>query len=215
ADRLALAGLLAATLLGGYAVDWLRGPTRNLLTACGAAVLTLAVLEAGWSGAPQLARIATAYPALDGPIAADRSGSVVVDIPFGLRGGIPLSGQPLDPRSLLLATADGHPRAITYSSWNPAPTTNAIFRHAFYAQLAAAQQRKRSTAGQLEAARLDARAMHIGWIVAWMPLSPAVSRYLAGTGFRFSYRADGVSVYRPGPVTARSAVSGDPGHRHD
>ena len=26
---------------------------------------------------------------------------------------------------------------------------------------------------------------------------PAVGRYLAATGFRFSYRADGVSVYRP------------------
>ena len=90
-----------------------------------AVLASLAVLEAGWSGDPYPARMATAYPRLDGPIAADHSGSVVVDVPFGLRGGIPLSGKPVNPRALLLATADEHPRAITYLSWNPPPTTAA------------------------------------------------------------------------------------------
>ena len=40
--------------------------------------------------------------------------------------------------------------------------------------------------------------MDIGWVLAWHRLKPAVSSYLTATGFRFSYRADGVSVYRPG-----------------
>jgi hypothetical protein len=34
--------------------------------------------------------------------------------------------------------------------------------------------------------------------VVWQPESgQALSRYLSATGFRFAYRADGASVYRP------------------
>jgi hypothetical protein len=39
--------------------------------------------------------------------------------------------------------------------------------------------------------------MGIGWALVWQHRPGAVS-YLTGAGFRFSYRADGVSVYRPG-----------------
>ena len=116
ADRLALLGLVPAALLAGSAVDWLRSRARPLLVAA----LALAVLEAGWAGIPHRGTMLTALPALDRPIAADRSGSIVLDIPFGLRGGIPLYGSAISPRPLLLATADGHPRAISYSSWVPA-----------------------------------------------------------------------------------------------
>ena len=55
---------------------------------------------------------------------------------------------------------------------------------------------------QLQAARLNARRMDVGWVLVWWRQSPAVLSYLRGTGFRFSYRADGVQVYRvsqPGP----------------
>lgn len=65
----------------------------------------------------------TALPALDGPIAADHSGSIVLDIPFGLCGGLPLYGSRLATAALLIATADGHPRAISYTAWVPQPTT--------------------------------------------------------------------------------------------
>ena len=34
----------------------------------------------------------TTLPALDRPIIADHSGSIVLDVPFGLRGGIPEYG---------------------------------------------------------------------------------------------------------------------------
>lgn len=200
ADRLALPGLMAAALLAGFAVDWLRDRFRPVAaTGLIAALASLAVLEAGWSGSPHLTRMATAYPELDGPIAADHSGSVVVDVPFGLRGGIPLSGKPVNARALLLATADGHPRAISYLSWNPRPTAVAIFGHPFYARLQAAQRHHGSSPAQLAAARLDARAMHIGWVIVWRQptTTPQVRRYLVRAGFRLSYRADGAAVYRP------------------
>ena len=139
-----------------------------------------------------------AVPALDRPIAADHSGSIVLDLPFGLRGGLPLYGKPISARALLLATADGHPRAISYTSWVPAPTAAAITAHAFYRRLIAAQRGLGSSPQQQSAARLDASRMGIGWVIEWNRPRPAVSRYLAATGFRFSYRADGVAVYRPG-----------------
>ena len=55
------------------------------------------------------------------------------------------------------------------------------------------------------AARQDASGLDIGWVLAWYRLRPAVRRYLTETGFRFSYRADGVSVYRPA-AAARAAA---------
>ena len=105
------------------------------------------------------------------------------------------------PRPLLLATADGHPRAISYSSWVPPPTAAAIVRHAFYRWLIAAQHGLRGSAAQQATARQDAANLDIGWVLAWRRLTPAVSGYLSATGFRFSYRADGVSVYRPARPT--------------
>jgi hypothetical protein len=209
ADRLALPGLMAAALLAGFAVDRLRDRSWPLAAAgLMAGLASLAVLEAGWSGAPHLTRMDTAYPQLDGPIAADHSGSVVVDVPFGLRGGIPLSGKPINARDLLLATADGHPRAISYLSWNPPPTAAAIFRHPFYARLQAAQRHHHSSPAQLAAARRDAQAMRIGWVIVWHrpPTTAQVRNYLVQVGFRLSYRADGAAVYRPGAPLPHQAA---------
>lgn len=158
----------------------------------------------GWSGFPHRTTIRTAYPALDLPIADDFSRSVVVDIPFGLRGGIPLYGSGVNARSLLMATADGHPRAISYTSWVPGRTTAGIRQHPFYARLNAAQHGRDSTPRQLAEARRDGRRMHVGWVVDWQPRTPEISRFLAGAGFRREYTVSGVAVYRPvgaGPVT--------------
>ena len=38
--------------------------------------------------------------------------------------------------------------------------------------------------------------MDVGWVLVWQQ-APAVRRYLARTGFRLDYTADGVLVYRP------------------
>jgi hypothetical protein len=193
ADRIALLGLVPAALLAGAAVEWMLTSRHRVALA---AALAFAVLEAGWYGT---GTVPAAIPSLDRPIAADHSGSIVVDIPFGLRGGLPLYGAPMDPQSLLLATGDGHPRAISYTSLVPANTTKGIEKHPFYADLVALEQRQRVLPTDLAAARADARRMDVGWVLVWK-WYPGTARYLEGTGFRFAYRAAGVAVYHVDPV---------------
>ena len=169
------------------------------------ALLVIAVLgaglEAGWPGGGPVRRsMPASWPALDAPIAADHSASIVVDVPFGIRGGLPKRfGGKIEPQALALASSDGHPRAISYTSWIPAPTIRGVQRHPFYARLVAAQNGNPSDASQAALARADARRMDVGWILVWQA-TPEILRYLAQAGFRFDYRADGVSVYRPDSV---------------
>ena len=199
ADRFTLLGMVPAALLAGIAVNWLRYHAAPLLVG----VLALGLLEAGWSGdlsvTPPAQRVVAgpaALPAVDRPIAADHSNSIVVDVPFGLWGGTGLYGAWLRPQTLALATADGHPRGEAYLSRVPAPVKQAIKAHAFYANLVHAQSGVPGSAADIVASRADAHRMGIGWVLVWGQI-PAVDRYLAETGFRFDYRADGVSVYRP------------------
>jgi hypothetical protein len=197
ADRLAILGLTAAAFLAGAAVEWLRYHARPLIVV----LLALGALEAGYSGSPRVGSMPTTLSALDGPVAADHSASVVVDVPYGLRGGIPVYGSRFSPEALVLATADQHPRAIAYTSRVPATTIAAIGAHAFYRCLIHAQHYNTAhytplSAAQIAAAGHDVRRLGVGWVLVWRR-NRAVLRFLARTGFRFDYRADGVSVYRP------------------
>jgi hypothetical protein len=135
ADRLAILGLLPAALLAGAAVDWLRYHARPLIAVVAAA----AVLEAGYAGNAKVGVMQTSYPAVDKLIAADHTNSIVLDLPFGLRGGIPVDGVPFFSKALVMATADGHPRSIAYTSRLPVGTRNAVNAHPFYADLIAIQ----------------------------------------------------------------------------
>jgi hypothetical protein len=213
AGRLAELGLLPAALLAGAAVDRVRrhaGPALVLVAAAG-------LLEAGWSGnlpasvMPATYRVGvmpTALPALDRPLAASRPGSVVVDFPFGICGGIPTYGAQFPPEAQVLATADGHPRAVGFIARVPGPTIAGISGHAFYAGLVRIWRGvTRNSPVQVAAARLDARAMNVGWVLVWpqhrlvaghqVPFwNPGVISYLGRTGFRLAYQADGVLVYR-------------------
>jgi hypothetical protein len=207
ADRFAILGLVGAALLAGAAVDWLRYHARPLIIV----VAAFAVLEAGYStGPPSTGIMPAAFPALERPIAADHSGSIVLDVPFGLRGGIPVYGKQLAPPALVLATADGHPRSIAYTSWVSATTRNRIAGHPFYAQLVRAESGiplapqspnaagNQLTPAQLAAARRDLHGLGIGWALIWTrhPGIPPVGAYLKATGFRFDYRTDGAIVFR-------------------
>ena len=195
ADRLALLGLVGAALLAGAAVDWLA---RRRAWPVILAVAVLGALEAGWAGSPGgLATMPTTFAALDRPIAADHSGSIVVDVPFGLDNEPSYGLEPTE-QAILMATADGHPRAVCYTSWVPTQTIAGIMRHAFYVQLNQAQLGYKVDRAQVAKARDDLRTLHVGWVVVWLP-EPGqdLSRYLSATGFRFAYRADGASVYRP------------------
>jgi hypothetical protein len=204
ATRIMMLGLVPAALLAGAAVGWLRYRVPLLILP----VLVLGVLEAGWAGSWGTGVMRTALPQLDRPIAADHSASIVVDAPFGIRGGIPLpkEGAPFSPEAQVLATADGHPRAVAYLSRIPGGTLTAIRRNPFYAGLLSAQGQPRAVAEQLTgtssyrqlvtAARLAVHRDDIGWVLLWQR-SRTISRYLALTGFGLAYTADGVQVYRP------------------
>jgi len=129
ADRLAILGLLPAALLAGAAVEWCRYHAKPLLAVIAAA----AILESGYSGTtPKVGSIPVSFPGVDRGILNDHSNSIVLDLPFGLRGGIPVDGVPFFPQALVMATEDGHPRSIAYTSRVPGPTIKAINNHPFY-----------------------------------------------------------------------------------
>jgi hypothetical protein len=196
ASRIMMLGIVPASLLAGAAVDWLRYHAARAIIV----VAALGLLEAGWSGNSAVGTMPTALPDVDRPIAADHSDSVVVDVPYGIRGGTNFTGSGFDPDAQVLATADGHPRAVGFISRVPAPTVAGITGHAFYAGLMAIQDWKRNTPAELAAARLDARRLNIGWVLVWSTggqTTPAIVKYLRETGFQFDYQADGVRVYRP------------------
>jgi hypothetical protein len=197
ADRFTELGLLAAALLAGAAAGWLRARAKPVLVV----LLALGLVEAGWSGNPPghapVGVMPTALPKLDGPIAADRSRSVVVDVPFGIRGGLPVDGAAFPPQTMVLATADGHPLGNAFISRIPHATLAGIQHRAFYAGLMNAQGGPQvNTRAMLVAARRSARAMDIGWVLVWTR-NAKVSRYLRRTGFLLAYLADGAAVYRP------------------
>ncbi len=207
ADRLALLGLFGAALLAGAAVVWLRQHARPALIA----VVLFAAVEAGWPGGQQPATMPTALAAVDRPIAADHSNSVVVDVPFGIVGIPREYGNAPSPLALVLATADGHPRAVSYGPLAVSGTVGKIRQHPFYAGLVAVRYGNPVSPAQLTAARQDLRTLHIGWVLVWQRRwmqdvrvhkygdydYPAIYRYLRQTGFHPGYQADGVVVYRP------------------
>jgi hypothetical protein len=195
ANRIMMLGIMPAALLAGAAVDWLRYHAARAIVG----VAVLGALEAGWSGNTSIGIMPTALPALDRPIAADHSSSIVVDVPFGIRGGTNFTGAGFAPEAEVLATGDGHPRAIGFVSRVPTPTVTAIGRHAFYAGLMTIQDWRNNTPAEIAQARLDARHMNVGWVLVWSTggRTPALIQFLRETGFRFAYQADGVRVYRP------------------
>jgi hypothetical protein len=139
----------------------------------------------------------TAMPALDGPIAAQHTNSIVVDLPFGIRGGLPVIGNGFAPESLVLATADGHPLGDALISRIPAGTLSGIQGHPFYAAILNAQGgHHRTSRAEFAVATADARRLNIGWVLVW-PKAHDLLHLLRMTGFRLAYRADGVLVYRP------------------
>jgi hypothetical protein len=203
ADRLAVLGMLGAAVLAGAALQWLCQHARPVLaTAVIVVVAAGAFLEAGWSATGTPTMRAT-MPRVDAAIAADRSNSIVVDVPFGLRGGVGLTGFRMPPQALVMATADGHPRAVSYTSWVPQPTIDAIKRYPFYRYLYDAQNAARFPPGGAAraAARRSARHLNIEWVIVWHSRDTkgrqSVVNYLTATGFHIDY----------GVKTATSAVT--------
>ena len=135
ADRLAILGLLPAALLAGAAVEWFRYHAKPVLAVVAVGV----ILESGYSGNPRVGSIPASFSGVDRGIARDHTNSIVLDLPFGLRGGIPVYGVPFFPQALVMATEDGHPRSIAYAARVPRPTIDAMASHPFYAALISAE----------------------------------------------------------------------------
>jgi hypothetical protein len=195
ADRLALLGLLGAAILAGAAVQWLCDHAWRVVA--GAVIVVIAAagfLEAGW--ASRGATMPTLMPSVDGPIAAYKTNSIVVDVPFGLRGGVGVTGFKMPPEALLLATADGHPRAVSYTSWVPQPTISAIARIPFYRLLYKAQDGARypHNGPEMIAARHSAIHEKIGWIIVWRTQTEGVRKsavkFLFSAGFHIAYHVN-------------------------
>jgi hypothetical protein len=193
-SRVAELGFVPVALLAGYTVNWIRYHVRLLVIP----VLALSVFELGLTTPSSAVKtMATNYPAIDRLIAADHSGSVVLDVPFGLRGGTGVTGLPFVAQSQVIATADGHPLADALLSRVPTSTINAINSEPFYHDLISAQSgRYQFSTAQIQQAAENAARMHIGWVMLWT-YNKHLRAFLVETGFSFLYRADGASLWRP------------------
>jgi hypothetical protein len=214
--RFAELGLAGMALLAGATINWLRYHAKPVL----AVVAVLSLFELGWAGNPpgnvmprliKINSMPAAMPKLDRRIAADHSSSIVVDFPFGIRGGPPIYGQGFNPETEVLATADGHPLANGLISRVPDSTLNGIQSQAFYVGLNAVShqparalevgrdgvyyQKKQlmTTAGwhALEAAaKQNAERINIGWVIVWpqQQVPHSIAHFLTATGFKLAYR---------------------------
>jgi len=206
ADRFALVGLIGAAMLAGLAVQWLsmRRSTMPLI----AVIVALGALEAGWSGAPPGSpgypsnfgyhgTMASTLPGLDRVLSRDHTHSIVVDVPFGLRGGVGITGQPIAPSALLIAAHDGHPRAIAYTAWVSKAANKGIAKHAFYRYLYVAEKSGPLYPTRLAAARADLKTLNVGWVIEWRNVwtdhhqwgryKRLTRKYLEAVGFRLTH----------------------------
>ncbi|HKB31608.1 MAG TPA: hypothetical protein VKD26_12330 [Streptosporangiaceae bacterium] len=198
ANRFTPLALIPAVLLAGTAVTWIKARFAPALLV----VAALAALELGWSAEGPTGVMAAGRPAVDRAIAADHSGSLVVDVPLGFRSGTLELGPGFPAEELVQAPLDGHPRAVGYVARLPQQTITALRRHRFYVDLMRVQEGQAAEPATITAALADARAMRVGWVLVWQPITPALAHFLGQTGFRPSYRADGVTVYRASAAAA-------------
>ena len=196
ADRFTIVGLIGTAMLAGLAVQWLS--KRKITMPLIAVVIALGALEAGWSGAAHTSPgyqgvMPTTLPRLNHFLSSDHSGSIVVDFPYGLRGGIGATGSEIAPAAMLIATYDGHPRAISYTSWVSKVAINGIARHAFFRYLYEAERSEILSAGDVSRARADLQTLHVGWVLMWRNVwtlhKPRwrygyIDRYLTAVAFR-------------------------------
>src|SRR5215467_5564610 len=200
ADRFAIVGLIGAAMLAGLTVQWLS--KRKVTIPLIAIVVALGALEAGWSGNTPASNgyhgtMRTTMAALDLPLTRDHSGSIVVDVPYGLRGGVAVTGSEIAPNAMLIATHDHHPRAISYTAWVSKAAIDGIGTHAFFRNLYIAEHGWNPAPAMIRRAAQDLAHMNIGWIVEWRNLWTKyhpieryghVDKYLQALGFQVTHR---------------------------
>jgi hypothetical protein len=139
--------------------------------------------------------MASTLPLLDRAISRDPTKSIVVDVPYGLRGGVGITGQPIAPSALLIATHDMHPRSIAYTAWVSKAANKGIATHAFYRYLYVVQRSglPYPSPSRLAAARADLKRLNVGWVIEWRNVwtdhhqwgrYKRLTKYLTDVGFR-------------------------------
>ena len=206
AQRFVMLFTLPVALLAGFGLRALLRSGRRWVHGAAAALLVLAVLETGQQGELD-ATAPYERPAVYGPIAADHSDSIVVDVPLGWVTAINTAGARgyvIEP--VLRATEHGHPIAYGFTNRLSDERFARLGSHPFYAGLMYEQYGGRIAwptpapppPPSPAAARADRERLGVGWAVVWPDpeVSPGVTRYLEATGFRRHPAAGGFVVYR-------------------
>lgn len=204
-QRFALLALLPAVLLAVIGAEWLFGRLRPLSRGfLLAAAIGLVIVE----GAVLLpAGLTATHDAITAPIRADRSNSVVVDVPLTWQSGVSLVGPILAASpAMLRATQHEHPIAAGYISRVNQGRIAQLAAQPLYSQLLRVQGQAHLgsvSAREVQQARSNARHLGVRWAVVWPEAGAAAIPYLLRVGFRRVVSSDGSTLMRlPAPSPA-------------
>jgi hypothetical protein len=184
--------MLPLALLAGFGLSGLAARRRTATTLVLVAGLGLALLELG---NPMRFTGPMHFDRLYGPVKADKTQSIVVDLPLTWGSGLLGSGRPLDTAAylresmpMLRATQHGHPVAYGFDARIGVGQLRELSSHRFYTDLLRLQghsvyavpvpRRPDPRKGAADARRLDVR-----WVTVWPGTSRRVIPYLRRTGF--------------------------------
>ena len=199
AARFVLLGILPAAMLATLGIEALRRRGGLALVPL-VALLAVAVLEAGWPMDRLDRKVPMTRDALYAPVKADRTNSIVVDVPLSWLGGNAAAGDVGPMEGMLRATEHGHPVATGFVSRLGPNRLQALSQHRFYTDLIVQQKGGAGNPGfpapDPAAGAKDAAALNVGWVVVWEDADPRVLDYLAETGFREVRQDRGVKLFR-------------------
>jgi len=195
--RFTMLGMLPLAMLGGIGFALLRSSGR-IAVGVAAVLVAFAVVESGFpDGGNAQHWVPMERERLYAPVKADRSDSIVVDVPLGFIGATAGAGKvpggEIEP--MFRATQHGHPIATGYMTRLTPASIEALLRHRFYADVMALQ-RADGTPVDVRASAETARRLDIGWVVVWPDGDRRVLPFLEQTGFRRVREDDGILLYR-------------------
>jgi hypothetical protein len=197
AARFVILGTLPAALLAGFGLQAL-GKMKAFGWAPMAVALTFCALDLG---SPMAFRGPITQSKLYAPIKADHSSSIVVDVPLLWLTGTRYLGTPTNYAAMLRATQHRHPIAYGVVGRADVELLQSLATNRFYTDLLVLQGQASLAAVPVPTStdphlgRIDARQLHIGWVVVQPTASRAVLSYLRETGFRLVVEDQGVRVF--------------------
>jgi hypothetical protein len=211
AARYIMLALLPAALLAGFGVRALAKKGRWGRVSLSVALL-LCALDLG---SPMSFEGEIKQPSLYRPIRADRSRSIVVDVPLAWVTATRFLGTLTNAQALLRATEHRHPIAYGFVTRANVDLLFDLAKNRFYTDLMILQGGALLGAvpvpGSVDVAagRRNARELGVGWAVVQPNAAPAVANYLNATGFHLVREHRGIRLFRApfghgGSATTRS-----------